>query len=105
MFVHKHASYGFLKAIYTKDCRIAQIEAYQSQIATLVDSFQVRVSPLHFHVSSKLLQITALLRIQNAQAINEAARAHDQQALIDQLSALEANHARLVENLSKFSAA
>jgi two-component sensor histidine kinase len=60
---------------------------------------------LHFRISSKLLQITALLRIQNAQAINEAARARDQQALIDRLSALEANHASLAENLSKFSAA
>jgi hypothetical protein len=40
-FVQREASRGFLKLLFTKDQRIAQIEAYHRRITTSVESFQV----------------------------------------------------------------
>lgn len=42
-FVQKQGSFTFLKSIYFKDQRIAQIEGYQRQIEALVGAFHVRV--------------------------------------------------------------
>jgi len=40
-FVQKEHLCGFLKLLFTKDQRIAQIEVYHRRIATSVASFQV----------------------------------------------------------------
>jgi hypothetical protein len=43
-FVQKEASCGFLKLLFSKDQRIAQIESYYRQIGVSVESFQARCS-------------------------------------------------------------
>jgi hypothetical protein len=47
VFVQKEASCGFLKLLYTKDQRIAQIEEYHRCIGTSVTSFQESFFHLH----------------------------------------------------------
>ncbi|KIM82420.1 hypothetical protein PILCRDRAFT_461876 [Piloderma croceum F 1598] len=84
-FVQREASRGFLKLLFTKDQRIAQIEAYHRRITTSIESFQ----------------ISALLDIHAWQKKNVNARTADQRALNERLLHLETNQQRLMEALTK----
>jgi hypothetical protein len=99
--VQKQISYNFLKSLYVKDKRIAQIEAYHQQLGTAVDSFQVRLLPSFngFCDTQPISQISALLNVQDWQSKNNDARIADQESLNHRFDELQANHHELVQAL------
>lgn len=85
-FVEKEVSVHFLKLLFTKNQRIARIEAFHQRISTSVASFQ----------------IAALLDIREWQMRNDGAKKIDQQALDARLLQLENNHQQLMETLHTY---
>ncbi|KIM73991.1 hypothetical protein PILCRDRAFT_715514, partial [Piloderma croceum F 1598] len=83
-FIQKEALCGFLKLLFTKDQRIAQIDGYYRRIDDSIQSFQ----------------ISALLDIRGWTKRNNDAREVDQQVLNEQLLKLETNQQRLMETLN-----
>jgi hypothetical protein len=86
--------------MYTKDQRIAQIDAYYRQIEILVNSFQASCNTMRFLWDlTRLIKISALLNIQNWHAQDNSARAADQDELVSRLDDLERNQKKLVDTL------
>ncbi len=102
VFVQKETSRPFIKLLFTKGQRIAQIEQYHRSISTTVTSFQAsrHVCECMTCLNQLGQQISALVSIQSWQAMNDDARAVDQRALNESLARLEANQQQLVHTLS-----
>jgi hypothetical protein len=102
VFVQKETSRPFIKLLFTKGQRIAQIEQYHRCISTAVTSFQAshHVCECMTCLNQLSQQISALVSIQSWQAMNDDAQAVDQRALTESLARLEANQQQLVHTLS-----
>jgi len=98
-FVQKEHLCGFLKLLFTKDQRIAQIEVYHRRITTSVASFQVSSHLRVRTIEATDKQISALMSIHTWQRRNDDARAADQKELNEQLTYLETNQRKLMETL------
>jgi len=81
-FIQQQTACSFLKSMYSKDHRIAQINTYYRQIESLVHSFQ----------------ISALLNIQDWQTLNDGARAKDKDELMSRLDDLEKHQNKLMKS-------
>jgi hypothetical protein len=103
-FVQKETSRPFMKLLFTKNLRIAQIEQYHRSISTAVTSFQASrdISQCMTCLHQLSQQISALVSIQSWQAMNDDARAVDQRALSESLARLERNQQQLAHTLSMY---
>ncbi|KAF7982497.1 hypothetical protein HWV62_28086 [Athelia sp. TMB] len=103
VFTQQQASQNFLKMLFVKEKRIAQIDAYNREIAQCITVFEVLKTlncPGRQHFAEDVFQIASLVHIQDWQSKSEKARIADQKALDRRLDELETNQHNLFKILN-----